>query len=319
MKTKFLSIVCILLLSFSAEAKIKVLIVDGQNNHEVWPKSTIMMKQYLEETGLFSVDIKRTKYTWKGEREKAYLPLAGVGETQDLKDPKSDPDFILSFKKYDVVVSNFGWQAADWPLATQKALEEFMKKGGGFVSVHAADNSFPTWLEYNKMIGLGGWGDRTEKDGPYVYYTNEGQLVRDSSPGGAGAHGPQHIIPVTTRVADHPITKGLPKVWLTARDECYAKLRGPGENMIILATGKDMSGKAPTDRHEPILMVLTYGKGRIFHTTLGHDDYSCEGVGFITTFTRGVEWAATGKVTQAVPADFPTAEESTIRKFVLKK
>ncbi len=47
-----------------------------------------------------------------------------------------------------------------WTEATQKALEEFMKAGGGFVSVHAADNSFPTWLEYNKMIGLGGWGDR---------------------------------------------------------------------------------------------------------------------------------------------------------------
>ncbi|MBA4408865.1 MAG: ThuA domain-containing protein [Bacteroidota bacterium] len=319
MRTIVLSILCILLVSLTVEAKIKVLIVDGQNNHEVWPKSTIMMKQYLEETGLFSVDIKRTKFTWKGEREKAYLPLAGVGETQDLKEPKPDPDFILSFKKYDVVVSNFGWRAADWPEATQKALEKFMKAGGGFVSVHAADNSFPTWLEYNKMIGLGGWGDRTEKNGPYVYYSNEGELVRDHSPGSAGAHGPQHIIPVTIRVADHPITKGLPKVWMTAKDECYAKLRGPGENMIILATGKDMSGKAPTDRHEPILMVLTYGKGRIFHTTLGHDDYSCEGVGFITTFTRGVEWAATGKVTQVIPADFPTAEESPGRKFELKK
>jgi type 1 glutamine amidotransferase len=319
MKTSWLSIVCILLLSFSAEAKLKVLIVDGQNNHEVWPKSTIMMKQYLEETGLFSVDIRRTKFTWKGEREKAYLPLAGVGETQDLKEPKTDPDFIISFKKYDVVISNFGWKAADWPEATQKALEKYMKAGGGFVSVHAADNSFPTWLEYNKMIGLGGWGDRNEKNGPYVYYTNEGKLVRDPSPGSAGAHGPQHIVPVTVRVADHPITKGLPKVWLTAKDECYAKLRGPGENMIVLATGKDMSGKAPTDRHEPMLMVLTYGEGRIFHTTLGHDDYSCEGVGFITTFLRGVEWAATGKVTLPVPADFPTAEESTSRKFELKK
>lgn len=319
MKTSWLSIVCILLLSFSAEAKLKVLIVDGQNNHEVWPKSTIMMKQYLEETGLFSVDIRRTKFTWKGEREKAYLPLAGVGETQDLKEPKSDPDFILSFKKYDVVISNFGWKAADWPEATQQALEKYMKDGGGFVSVHAADNSFPTWLEYNKMIGLGGWGDRNEKNGPYVYYTNEGKLVRDPSPGNAGSHGPQHIVPVTIRVADHPITKGLPKVWLTAKDECYAKLRGPGENMIVLATGKDMSGKAPTDRHEPMLMVLTYGEGRIFHTTLGHDDYSCEGVGFITTFLRGVEWAATGKVTLPVPTDFPTSEESTSRKFELKK
>jgi type 1 glutamine amidotransferase len=319
MKTNLIAIICILLLSFSAEAKLKVLIVDGQNNHEVWPKSTIMMKQYLEETGLFEVDIYRTKFTWKGEREKAYLPMAGVGETQDLKDPKADPDFIPAFKNYDVVVSNFGWKAADWPEETQKALEKFMKKGGGFVSVHAADNSFPDWYEYNKMIGLGGWGDRNEKDGPYVYYTNEGVLVRDTTPGSAGAHGPQHLVPITVRVANHPITKGMPEVWMTTKDECYAKLRGPAENMTILATGKDMSGKAPTDRHEPILMVIDYGKGRVFHTTLGHDDYSCEGVGFIISFIRGVEWAATGKVTIPVPDDFPTSENSTSRKFVLKE
>jgi type 1 glutamine amidotransferase len=88
--------------------------------------------------------------------------------------------------------------------------------------------------------------------------------------------------------------------------------------MTILATGKDMSDTAPTDRHEPILMVLNYGKGRIFHTTLGHDDYSLEGVGFIVSFLRGVEWAATGKVTQPIPDDFPTSENATSRPFELK-
>jgi len=318
MKNMLLSLLCIVALSASAQAKIKVLIVDGQNNHEVWPKSTIMMKQYLEETDLFEVDIDRTQFTWKAKREKAFLPLAGVGETQDLKDPKTDPKFKPNFGKYDVVVSNFGWKAADWPATTQRALEAYMEKGGGFVSVHAADNSFPTWEEYNKMIGLGGWGGRNEKDGPYVYYTNEGKLVRDMSPGGAGAHGPQHQFFVTLRVADHPITKGMPKVWKTPKDECYAKLRGPAENMIVLATGKDLSGKAPTDRHEPMLMVLNYGKGRVFHTTLGHDDYSCEGVGFIVSFLRGVEWAATGRVTQPIPDDFPTADNASFRKFELK-
>ncbi|WP_346860126.1 ThuA domain-containing protein [uncultured Draconibacterium sp.] len=314
----FLSLFLILASNIEAK-KIKVLIVDGQNNHQVWPKSTIMMKQYLEETGLFKVDVDRTIFTWNAEREKAFLPLAGVGETQDLKEPKTDPDFAPNFKKYDVVISNFGWKAADWPANTQKALEDYMEAGGGFVSVHAADNSFPEWEEYNKMIGLGGWGGRNENNGPYVYYTNEGELKHDHTPGDAGSHGPQHIIPITIRVPDHPITKGMPKIWLTAKDECYAKLRGPGENMVILATGKDMSGKAPTDRHEPMLMVLTYGKGRIFHTTLGHDDYSCESVGFIISLLRGVEWAATGKVTIPVPDDFPTAEKSTSREFILKK
>ena len=319
MKNSLLVFACILLPYFSSDAKIKVLIVDGQNNHEVWPKSTIMMKQYLEETGLFEVDIYRSKFTWMGKREKAFLPLAGVGETQDLDKPQSDPDFAPKFKNYDVVVSNFGWKAADWPTATQKALEKFITKGGGFVSVHAADNSFPKWVEYNKMIGLGGWGDRNEKDGPYVYYTNNGELVRDNEPGNAGSHGPQNVFPITVRIADHPITKGMPQVWLTNKDECYSKLRGPAENMTILATGKDMSGKAPTDRHEPMLMVIDYGKGRVFHTTLGHDDYSIESVGFIVSFLRGTEWAATGQVTQPIPKDFPTAEKSTSRKFELKK
>ena len=315
MKKILFIITGILLSSISVEAQLRALIVDGQNNHEVWPKSTIMMKQYLEETGLFEVDIMRTRFTWKAGREKNYLPLAGLGETQDLGNPKADPDFSPNFKDYDVVISNFGWMAADWPEATQKAFEEYMEGGGGLVVVHAADNSFPDWEAYNKMIGIGGWGDRNEINGPYVYYTNEGDLVRDSSKGNAGAHGPQHEFPVAIRVPDHPITEGMPRIWLTTKDERYSKLRGPAENMIILATGKDLSQEAPTDRHEPVLMVIEYGKGKVFHTTLGHDDYSIESVGFIVSFTRGVEWAATGKVTQPVPSDFPTSEKSMSRKF----
>jgi len=317
-KVSLIVVACVVLMSSSAMAKIKALIIDGQNNHAVWPKSTIMIKQYLEDTRLFKVDINRCKYTWKAQREKVFLPLAGVGKTEDLKKSKADPDFSPDFKKYDVVVSNFGHGAADWPEKTQKAFEEYVKGGGGFVAVHAADNSFPKWKEYNKMIGIGGWGGRSEKDGPYVYYTNEGKLVRDTSPGRSGSHGPVHNIPITLRVTDHPITKGMPKNWLTAKDECYALLRGPAENMTILATGKDMSGRAPTDRHEPMLMVLNYGKGRVFHHALGHDDYSCEGVGYIVSLTRGTEWAATGKVTQSIPKDFPTAKKSISRKFELK-
>jgi type 1 glutamine amidotransferase len=318
-KIVFILSLVLFLTSASEAKKIKVLIVDGQNNHAVWPKSTIMMKQYLEETGMFKVDVARSKYTWKAGREADWLPLAGVGETEDLKEPKTDPDFAPNFKKYDVVVNNFGWKAAPWPEATQKAFEEYMKNGGGMVVIHAADNAWGEWDEYNKMIGLGGWGDRTEKHGPYVYYTNEGELVRDDSPGKAGSHGAQDEIKMVTRVADHPITKGIPTNWLSGKDECYATLRGPAENMTILVTGKDQTERAPTDRHEPMLMVINYGEGRVFHDALGHDDYSYENVGFINTFLRGTEWAATGKVTIPVAEDFPTAAEGKSRAFVLKK
>jgi type 1 glutamine amidotransferase len=60
-------------------------------------------------------------------------------------------------------------------------------------------------------------------------------------------------------------------------------------------------------------MVLRFGKGRIFHTTMGHDVAALSCVGFITTLQRGTEWAATGKVTQKVPATFPTATTVSYR------
>ena len=52
-------------------------------------------------------------------------------------------------------------------------------------------------------------------------------------------------------------------------------------------------------------MTLSYGKGRVFHTTLGHDINALSSVDFVVTFQRGTEWAATGKVTQKVPSGFP--------------
>jgi hypothetical protein len=315
-----LSILGLLVLSspgLQAAGKLKALIVDGQNNHLVWPKSTIMMKQYLEQTGLFEVDIARSRYLWKAEREKDYLPLAGVGEAELLSEPKADPDFKPDFTRYDVVISNFGWKAADWPEATRKAFEDYMARGGGFVSVHAANNSWPDWPEFNKMIGLGGWGDRNEKNGPYVYYNADGEIVRDPSPGGCGKHGPANEFVVTIRDHTHPITRGLPDFWMHTRDECYSTLRGPAENMTILATACDSPELQAAGRHEPMLMALTYGKGRVFHTTLGHDTEAFEGVGFITTFLRGTEWAASGQVTLPIPADFPSADHPSARPWKL--
>ena len=150
LKSIFL-IVLTLLVQFSfanpEEDKIKVLIIDGQNNHSAWPKTSLMMKGQLEETGLFEVTIERTKFTWKGAENSSYLVKAGAGRTEDLKEPKSDPEFNPDFAAYDVVVSNFGWNAAPWPVETMKKFEHFVHSGGGFVSVHAADNSFPEWEE----------------------------------------------------------------------------------------------------------------------------------------------------------------------------
>lgn len=298
-----------------AERKIKVLIVDGQNNHPVWPKTTMMMRQYLQQTGKFTVDIARTRFTWNGGELLTQFPLDPQAEFKDLQAPQADPEFKPIFSDYDVVVSNFGFNAAPWPEMTRRDFERWMKQGGGLVVVHAANNSFGDWPEYNRMIGLGGWGGRGSASGPRLYFDAAGKQVRDNSTGKAGSHGPQHEFPIVIREPNHPVTHGMPMAWLHAQDELYDNLRGPAENVSILATAFSSEKYRGTGRHEPMIMAISYEKGRVFHTPMGHAEPAMQCVGFITTFVRGAEWAATGKVTIGVPADFPDAKKSSSRKF----
>jgi type 1 glutamine amidotransferase len=267
-----------------SKAPNRALIISGQNNHN-WKGSTPVLKQILENSGLFSVDIAQT-------------PEAG----------KDMSKFTPDFSKYQVVVLDYTGDA--WPDVTNKAFETYVSGGGGVVVYHAASNAFADWKEYNKMIGVGGWGDRSEKDGPIIRW-RDGKVVRDTMPGKAGSHGPQHAFRITIRDREHPITKGLPAAWLHSQDELYSELRGPAENLTVLATAYADTAQKGTGQHEPMLMTINYGKGRIFHTAIGHAmgdaPYpAMECVGFIVTLQRGAEWAATGAVTQAIPEVFPT-------------
>ena len=101
----------------------------------------------------------------------------------------------------------------------------------------------------------------------------------------------------------HPIMSGLPAHWMHTKDELYHQLRGPANSLTVL--GSALSDR--TNEAEPMLMAIAYGKGRVFHTTLGHYVEALNGLGFQVTFLRGTEWAATGKVTQIAPtaADLP--------------
>jgi len=260
-----------------AARPLKVLLIDGQNNHR-WQETSPIMRAALEACGRFAVTVS----TAPGRKAK----------------PADWDAWRPDFAKFDVVLSNYNGKL--WPKPVCDAFEKYMKEGGGLVLLHAADNAFPRWEAWNRMIGLGGWGGRNEKSGPYVYW-KDGKFVRDTSKGRGGGHGRQYEFAVDIRDTEHPITRGVPKRWKHAREELYDSLRGPAEKMTVLSTA--LSNR--TKRHEPVEMVIAYGKGRVYHNVLGHGAHAMRCAGFLAMLQRGTEWAATGAVTLPLPKNFP--------------
>ena len=292
---KLFFVVFSLLLAYTVSARkpIKTLLITGQNNHN-WQVSHVVLKQILENSGRFDVDF-------------AISPEQG----------KDMSGFVLDFSPYQLVVLDYNGDS--WPEETNRRFLEYVQNGGGVVIYHAADNAFSKWPEFNKICALGGWEGRNENSGPYVYW-KDGKLVKDSSAGVGGSHGRQHEYVLNGRDKVHPVVKGLPLKWRHAKDELYDRMRGPGNIRDILYTAYSDKETNGSGREEPLVFTVDYGNARIFHTMLGHagatpeDNIAMQCTGFQVLLLRGAEWAATGKVTQKVPKDFPTVTTCSYRK-----
>lgn len=249
--------------------KLSVVIVDGMNNHD-WQAGTRAIQSILEATGRFTVDV--------------------------CTYPKK-PDF----SRYDVVVNNFNGghtpQGTRWPRDTEEALESYVRGGGGLVIYHAANNAFLEWPEYNRMIGLG-WRDKSFGPGLAIA---DGKVV--TIPRGSGAdpgHGPRHDFELFVFDKEHPITRGLPDHWLHSSEQLTHGQHGPAEGITVLT----YANSEVTRMGEPMDWVSHYGKGRVYVTMLGHTwkdelNPNLDDVSFQALFARGVEWAASGRVTLA--------------------
>jgi type 1 glutamine amidotransferase len=240
---------------------VRVLILSGRNNHD-WQTSTPFLRTVLEQTGRFDVRVQ--------------------------EEPNGITDATLA--PYDVLVVDYC--GPRWPEITERAVASAVRSGKGLVAVHAASYPFgdqvvlgahqtktgvfePVWTEWRRMLG--------------VYW----DMNHDPRTG----HGARYTFQLKFTDPEHPILKGL-KEDLYATDELYSKFRyEPGVPVHVIATAHDDPAYRGTGKEEPVLMTVEYGRGRIFHTTLGHDLTALSENGFITPFVRGVEWAATGKVT----------------------
>ena len=188
---------------------------------------------------------------------------------------------------YDLAIINYYGPRA-FGERGEKALEDYVRGGKGLVIYHLGLGAFDTWTEFEKMSG-GNWRPNQ------------------------GTHSARHDWNMNIVDSDHPITRGLKKIIGVRMEELYANLRWQPEGSYhVLATAYDdhalysanakQKGVGP-GRDQNILWTTQYGTGRVFVTTLGHDAENTKSLEFKVTFARGAEWAATGQVTQAIPAD----------------
>jgi hypothetical protein len=273
--------------------KITVLLVTGQNNHN-WVRSTPIIEHLLEETGRFEVKV----------------------STTPTKEAPEDAwnDWSPEFKSYDVVLSDYNGKM--WPDPLKKDFVDYVKGGGRVVLVHAANNAFTGWPEFEEMTGML-WRDASYGD--RLYLDENLKPVRQAKgEGPGGGHGAGHSYPIATRDDQNPIFKGLPKAWMHVSDELYHAQRGPAKEVHILATAFSSKKSGGTGVHEPMVWWIPYGKGKVITLVPGHlgendkypTTYDC--VGFRTVLQRSVEWVATDKVTIPVPSNFPTADKTSV-------
>lgn len=256
--------------------KLRALIFSGRNNHD-WRESTPFLRNLMVASGRFDVRVVEEP----------------AGTTAD------------TLRAYDVLVLDYN--GPRWGAATEQAVEAFVRSGKGLVVLHGAAYAFH---------GLPVLGDRhvrtTILEAPWPEYARMIGSVWSLDEPRTG-HGERHSFRVRFTDREHPVARGMePEFWAT--DELYHNMRMRPEARV-LAVAYDDPKMGGTGKDEPVLWTVAYGKGRVFHSTLGHDLAAMFEPGFATTFLRGAEWAATGAVT--LPAWVDPARPAGARTRVL--
>ncbi len=215
--------------------------------------------------------------------------LTKAGHKVDVTESPSKDLTQDNLARYDVLLLNYrntpkgakDNPASVWTEENKKAFRDAVQAGKGLVVYHHASSAFvgnsPFEMEFEKIIA-GGWRKQ-------------------------GNHGKMHEFTVAIR-KDHPITHGI-KEFKHGRDELYQNsVMLPGSEVLATAYSDRTKDPKNTDKHEAMVWVAKYGKGRVYHNVLGHDVEAMQSKGFKVLLIRGVEWAATGETDYPLPAEF---------------
>jgi len=344
-KFGLICLLALLALPLDAADKIRVLIIDGRNNHD-WLRTSESCKATLEATGLFTVSVSTAPAAFakpKLTKPKAGDTAAKKAFDADMKAWNAEEAafnsahaaewnrWVPKFTDYQVIVNNYN--GPEWGADMKDAFTEFVLNGGGLVNVHAANNAFTGWDNFNEMI-CAGWrgadfGQRVAVDdatGKAIGVPNDQEKI--TAKGFGSGHGAKHDFVLKTRDASHPIMKDLPAEWLHATDELYGRMRGSPDHMDVIESAFSKQEFGGTEMHEPMVWWALFNKGRVVTTSMGHlwvgdtNFAALHCVGFQTILARSTEWAATGKVTLGVPEGFPTKDKTSViepSKVVWKK
>jgi uncharacterized protein len=236
----------------AGDDKLRALVLSGMNNHD-WRSTTPLLKHLLVESGRFTVSI--------------------------LDDPSQCNEKLL--QGFDVIISNWtDFPAKDriWGSRAENTIMDFVRSGKGFVLFHAASACFPTWPEYQQLIGAT-WGEKT-------------------------GHGPYHAFNVSVLDTVHPVTRVIGN--FATEDELWHRMdRRPEVHILCTAYSDTMGGG--TGQQEPVAYSTEFGRGRGFYLVLGHDARAMLNPSWAMLLLRGAEWAATGHATIDLPFDIPLA------------
>ncbi len=167
-------------------------------------------------------------------------------------------------KEWDVVILHFqNWETPGPGPEARENLRRFVSEGKGLMLTHFACGAwYGEWPEFKNLAGRAWFGSQ-----------------------GGRQHDPHGPFRVEIADPDHPITQGMQAFDTT--DELYTCLEGDAPIHVVARAKSKVDG-----RYYPMAFVLQYGKGRVFHTVLGHDVTAFTNAAVPELMRRGCAWSA---------------------------